>query len=451
MTYRHVTILSGLALLLVFAFPFAASAKLVSCTGGVAVSTVEKENWIRLQLPIPNVTTTCTDDNETATASDDVQRGYVKDMGQYIGGLYKYFVGAIGIIASLMVFYGGLRWLTAAGNASSVKDAKEIIFAALIAILIAFGSYTLLYTINKKLVQINPPVLKVADTFLTSFDNTCPTQKVCLSGTNVGRPCTTDAACPGASSGACELPIEDLEGANVVTATCGQSYTYKKLQDLKFTSETCIGTFCAGTEPLSTIPSGKVCALKSDPSKPPSQTAANDCFTPETACQSVPTSASDNFTCNQHSIADKGRCGFFDSWWYTIGVNHCVWRPLLVCPRGYGRVGCDAIVANNISCPVVRDIQGLDTVKVLAAIVGWAAQCTSTAGEQVYTLDNDADHSAVKSIGCGKKHCQSGSRVGNDCNYDTDCDGLTTPVGTCRPDAVPVKADLRCLSELVSE
>lgn len=322
MTCRHATNLSFLVLAFVLALPNGAQAKLTSCTENVSPDTIQKENWIRLQLPIPNVTVTCTDDADTPEQkSDDVQRGYVKDMGQYIGGLYKYFVGAIGIMAALMVFYGGLRWLSAGGNASRVKEAKEVIFAALIAILIAFGSYTLLYTINPKLVVLNPPVLKVADTFLVSFDNTCTMQKVCLSGTNAGNNCTDDASCPGTSTGGCGLPLE-LEGE--VNPVCGARYKYKKIPGLRTPSETCLGTFCAPDASGSPL----ACRNSDDPGKVPEEGKAK-CMAAAASCDRT----TDTTQCASLDQPGSGICR-------GIGKERCGWYPRLVCPATGEEVGC---------------------------------------------------------------------------------------------------------------
>lgn len=341
MTYRHATIVSCLALMLAFALPTSVNAVL-KCPAGVDSAEVAK-SWIALQLPIPSITITCTDDADTENKSDDVTKDYVKDLGAYIGGLYKYFVGVIGIIAAVMVFFGGLKWLTAGGNASRVKDAKDTIFAALIAILIAFGSYTLLYTINPKLVVLNPPVLKVADTFLVSFDNFCPTTKVCLRGTNLGNTCTADSSCPRTSADssyntdACGLPIE-LNGKQ--NLDCGVSFSYKKITSLKTTSDTCVGTYCPG---------GQVCTNTDNIRKSPTR-GKGKCMTPEDRCKQI-NSAGDPPTdadCVAGDVAGVGACRIGD------GLKFCVWLPLLTCPTGYDRASCGECVTAGKECPDVN-------------------------------------------------------------------------------------------------
>lgn len=77
-----------------------------------------------------------------------------RTLGEYISALYVYFSGAVGILAAVMLLYGGIRWLTAAGNESHVESAKETIYSAIIAMVLVLTSYVLLNTINPELVGI---------------------------------------------------------------------------------------------------------------------------------------------------------------------------------------------------------------------------------------------------------------------------------------------------------
>ncbi|MFH1171378.1 MAG: pilin, partial [bacterium] len=83
----------------------------------------------------------------------------VHDFAEYIGGFYKFFAGVIGIIAALMVMWGGVKWLTASGNSSKVQDAKDTIYSAIIALVLTFGSYALLFTINPQIVKLELPTI----------------------------------------------------------------------------------------------------------------------------------------------------------------------------------------------------------------------------------------------------------------------------------------------------
>ncbi len=75
-------------------------------------------------------------------------------IGDYVSAIYSFFAGVIGMIAAVMVLFGGFQWMTAGGNAGNVQKAKTTITSSLIAIVLTLGSYLLLYTINPQLVQI---------------------------------------------------------------------------------------------------------------------------------------------------------------------------------------------------------------------------------------------------------------------------------------------------------
>ena len=56
--------------------------------------------------------------------------------------IIRIILGFLGIIAVILILYGGFRWMTAAGNEDSVASAKKIIGAGvigLVIILMAFG------------------------------------------------------------------------------------------------------------------------------------------------------------------------------------------------------------------------------------------------------------------------------------------------------------------------
>jgi soluble lytic murein transglycosylase-like protein len=76
-------------------------------------------------------------------------------LGEYIAALYFFLVSAAGILAAGMIFYSGIRWLTAGGNRGAVQDAKDHILSSLIGLGLAFGAYLILVTISPKLVKFN--------------------------------------------------------------------------------------------------------------------------------------------------------------------------------------------------------------------------------------------------------------------------------------------------------
>lgn len=75
-------------------------------------------------------------------------------LGRYIQIWYGFIIGTVGILATVMIMWGGFKWLTSRGNSGNISEAKEIIFSALIGLVIAFLSYTILNIINPELLKI---------------------------------------------------------------------------------------------------------------------------------------------------------------------------------------------------------------------------------------------------------------------------------------------------------
>jgi len=75
-------------------------------------------------------------------------------IGMYIKAIYKYAIGIVGILAAVVLMFGGLLWLTAGGNTNQVGEAKAWIGASLTGLLIALCSFMIMATINPKLVEV---------------------------------------------------------------------------------------------------------------------------------------------------------------------------------------------------------------------------------------------------------------------------------------------------------
>jgi len=74
----------------------------------------------------------------------------------YIKAIFEFSLMAVGIICFGALIYGGIRWLTSAGNPAVLSDAKDQIFSALLGLIILFSAYLILRTINPELVILNP-------------------------------------------------------------------------------------------------------------------------------------------------------------------------------------------------------------------------------------------------------------------------------------------------------
>ncbi|MCK5416535.1 hypothetical protein KAI92_03855 [Candidatus Parcubacteria bacterium] len=96
----------------------------------------------------------------------------------YFKAIYRYAMGMVGILATVVMMYGGIRWITAGGSPEAISDAKAWITAALTGVLLMLGTYTILYLVNSDLVNFRPVVLEdVEDTSMSNkpIDEGTPT------------------------------------------------------------------------------------------------------------------------------------------------------------------------------------------------------------------------------------------------------------------------------------
>ena len=69
-------------------------------------------------------------------------------LGGYLIALYNFLLGAVGIIAMMMLIFGGFRYMTSAGNPAAMGDAKDIAYSS--SYRSCFGAYLLVdYQYNK--------------------------------------------------------------------------------------------------------------------------------------------------------------------------------------------------------------------------------------------------------------------------------------------------------------
>jgi hypothetical protein len=100
----------------------------------------QEENSIDLQVPI----------GDTNNISFDASTAPI---AKYIGAIYKYSIGVVGILAAVMLMVGGVIWLVAGGNATRVSEAKAWIASSLTGLVLVMTSYLLLSQINSDLIN----------------------------------------------------------------------------------------------------------------------------------------------------------------------------------------------------------------------------------------------------------------------------------------------------------
>ncbi len=80
--------------------------------------------------------------------------------GAFIAGFYQFSLMISGLLAFGVVVYGGVKYMTAAGNPSGQSEGKEWIQSALLGLLLLGGAYFILQLINPALLNLNLPNLQ---------------------------------------------------------------------------------------------------------------------------------------------------------------------------------------------------------------------------------------------------------------------------------------------------
>jgi hypothetical protein len=137
----------------------------------------------KLKIPQPKITIPGM--NQLKGVSDCGDRVCVPWIAEYIAGVYRYSVGIVGILATVVMMLGGFIWITAGGNPSRVGEAKAWIGGALTGLLLMLTSYTLLYQVNPDLVAMRAlPVktIKPGDAVPARSDYRAPGSDALISG-----------------------------------------------------------------------------------------------------------------------------------------------------------------------------------------------------------------------------------------------------------------------------
>ncbi len=72
----------------------------------------------------------------------------VPDLPDFIQYLFRFALGSAGALAFGVIVFGGIRYITSAGNPSAQGDAKQLIQGAILGLLLLLGSVLILNTIN---------------------------------------------------------------------------------------------------------------------------------------------------------------------------------------------------------------------------------------------------------------------------------------------------------------
>lgn len=90
--------------------------------------------------------------------------------GTIINSFYQFALFLSGIIAFGAIVFGGIKYMTSAGNPSAQSEGKEWIYAALLGVALLAGAYLVLNTVNPQLTSLSLPTLPVS--YIPSQPNT---------------------------------------------------------------------------------------------------------------------------------------------------------------------------------------------------------------------------------------------------------------------------------------
>lgn len=111
----------------------------------------------KMQIKIPGMvagTPVC-----TGSMTDKNQVCKFPWIGNYIQGLYTYGLGIAGILATIVMMFGGVLWLTSQGNSQQVGEAKAWIGGATTGLLLLFCTFLIMNTVNPELTTLKPITL----------------------------------------------------------------------------------------------------------------------------------------------------------------------------------------------------------------------------------------------------------------------------------------------------
>jgi amino acid transporter len=84
-------------------------------------------------------------DGNLALGTRDIREGVME--------IINVLLGFLGIIAIIIILWGGFRWMTAGGNEEKVGEAKKIITAGIIGLIIIFVSYAIAAFVIEQLIN----------------------------------------------------------------------------------------------------------------------------------------------------------------------------------------------------------------------------------------------------------------------------------------------------------
>lgn len=88
---------------------------------------------------------------------------YISWIPELITTLYKFSIAIVSIVAVVIIIVQGVQIITSGGNGETISGGYKKIGQAVVGLLIGWGSFFILYTVNPKLVEFNPLRVKIVE------------------------------------------------------------------------------------------------------------------------------------------------------------------------------------------------------------------------------------------------------------------------------------------------
>ncbi len=121
------------------------------CTSGGPVEALPESCNEEVPGVAPSSTVSAPTDSGNVVKLSNPLEGNVTDVNAIIGNAIKTATGIMGALVLLMIVYGGITWLTAAGSPEKIKSGSNMIIWAILGAVVVLSSYLLLTAVLKGL------------------------------------------------------------------------------------------------------------------------------------------------------------------------------------------------------------------------------------------------------------------------------------------------------------
>jgi hypothetical protein len=83
--------------------------------------------------------------------SNTINLGTNVPVVQTVGNIINILLGFLGVIAVVLILIGGFKWMTSQGNEEKIGEAKKLLGAGVVGLVIIFVAYALAYFIITQL------------------------------------------------------------------------------------------------------------------------------------------------------------------------------------------------------------------------------------------------------------------------------------------------------------